>query len=111
MSHILSGGIQPRPPSLFLQAHDRAFSYMATTSQEATNGESLSMVVADDDPDNRKVLLRLLQRLGHSVIGEASDGLELIELCRLQTPDLVLADIVMPSMDGIEAADKIYRHR
>ena len=48
-----------------------------------------------------------LEDLGHKIIGEASDGLELVELARETVPDLILTDINMPSLSGIEAIRKI----
>lgn len=72
---------------------------------------SLRIVVADDEPDMREYLQKLLPRLGHQVVGAADDGRTLIELCRTQRPDLVVTDIKMPNVDGIDAAEQIYRER
>jgi response regulator NasT len=52
---------------------------------------------------------RMLPRLGHEVVSVAETGRQLIEHCRIQRPDLVITDIRMPEMDGIEAAVEIYR--
>ena len=72
---------------------------------------ALRIAVADDEPDMREYFQKLLPRLGHQVVGTAKTGRELIELCRAQQPDLVLTDIKMPDMDGIDAAVQIYRER
>jgi len=72
---------------------------------------SLRIVVADDEPDMREYFQKLLPRLGHQVVGSAENGRALIELCRAQQPDLVITDIKMPDMDGIDAAVQIYRER
>ncbi len=48
-----------------------------------------------------------LERLGHKIIGEATDGLQAVELALEKKPDLIIADINMPSLDGIEAIKKI----
>ena len=72
---------------------------------------SLRIVVADDEPDMREYFRRVLPRLGHQVVGVASNGRELVELCRATQPDLVLTDIKMPEQDGIEAAVELYRER
>jgi AmiR/NasT family two-component response regulator len=72
---------------------------------------SLRIVVADDEPDMREYFQKLLPRLGHQVVGTAENGRELIELCRAQQPDLVITDIKMPDVDGIDAAGQIYRER
>jgi two-component system, response regulator PdtaR len=70
---------------------------------------SLRIVVADDEPDMREYLRRVLPRLGHEVVGVAANGRELVEICRATSPNLVITDIKMPEMDGIDAAVEIYR--
>ncbi|WP_146598626.1 response regulator [Novipirellula aureliae] len=69
--------------------------------------KSLRIVVADDEAYIRCYFSRMLPRLGHRVVGSASDGRELVELCGAERPDLVITDIRMPIMSGIEAADQI----
>ncbi len=71
----------------------------------------LRIVVADDEPDMREYFRRLLPRIGHQVVAAAENGRELIELCREHQPDLVITDIKMPDMDGIEAAVRVYQER
>jgi len=67
----------------------------------------LKIVIADDEEDIRQGFRRLLCKLGCEVIGEAADGRELVEVCLAAQPDLVITDIRMPEMSGIEAARKI----
>ena len=69
--------------------------------------QPLRIAVADDEPDMRDYFARILPRLGHQVVAVASTGAELVALCRKVRPDLVLTDIKMPDMDGIEAAQQI----
>ena len=71
----------------------------------------LRIAVADDELDMRQYFQRMLPRLGHTVIGAASNGRELVQLCRAENPDLVITDIKMPELDGIEAAWQIYEQR
>ena len=71
----------------------------------------LHIVVADDEPDVRDYYRKILPRLGHSVVAVAATGIELIDLCRIHQPDLVITDIKMPDMDGIDAAVQIYRDK
>jgi response regulator NasT len=72
---------------------------------------NLRIVVADDEPDMRDYFQKILPRLGHQVVAAAANGGELIEQCRALDPDLVITDIKMPDMDGIEAANQIYQKR
>ena len=69
----------------------------------------LRIAVADDEPDMREYFERILPRLGHEVVSVAATGTELVEHCRLQRPDLIITDIKMPDMDGVEAAAEICR--
>ncbi len=75
------------------------------TSQTITR--SLRIAIADDECDIRQYFRRLLPRFGHEVVGEAETGVKLVELCELERPDLIITDIRMPEMDGIEAAQRI----
>jgi two-component system, response regulator PdtaR len=72
---------------------------------------SLRIAVADDEPDMRDYFRKSLPRLGHQVVAVAQNGRELVELCKVQRPDLVITDIKMPDMDGIDAAIQLYRER
>jgi response regulator NasT len=67
---------------------------------------SLKIAVAEDERDTREYLQEILQRLGHQVVA-AANGRQLAEQCRLLQPDLVLTDIKMPDLDGIDAAVQI----
>lgn len=69
--------------------------------------EGLRIVVVDDEPITRMDLREMLESKGCTVLGEASDGFDAIELCRKTRPDLVLLDIKMPFLDGISAAKVI----
>jgi two-component system, response regulator PdtaR len=73
--------------------------------------QALRIAIADDEPDMRDYFQQVLPRLGHTVVGAAQDGRELVELCRALEPDLVITDIKMPNLDGIDAAIQIYQHR
>jgi two-component system, response regulator PdtaR len=73
--------------------------------------EPLRIAVADDEPDMRDYFAKILPRLGHQVVAQARDGRELVEQCRALRPDLVITDIKMPEMDGIDAATALYKER
>jgi CheY-like chemotaxis protein len=59
------------------------------------------ILIVDDNPSNRSFLVTLLGYYGHS-LREASDGAEALDLVLAERPDLVIADILMPIMDGYE---------
>src|SRR5947209_17015870 len=71
----------------------------------------LRIAVADDERDMREYLQELLPRLGHQVAGLAKSGKELVELCREAKPDLIIADIRMPDLDGVAASSAVNRER
>jgi len=64
----------------------------------------LRIVIADDEPIIRLDLKKMLQDCGYDVVGEAGDGAKAIEVVRSLRPDVVILDIKMPEMDGIDAA-------
>ena len=70
---------------------------------------SLRIVIADDEADLRDYLQETLSVLGHEVVGIAATGRELVEQARTTQPDLVITDIKMPEIDGIDAAIEICR--
>jgi len=67
----------------------------------------LRIAVADDEPDMREYFGKMLPRLGHDLVFAAATGAELVQGCREQSVDLVITDIKMPDMDGLEAAEAI----
>jgi len=71
----------------------------------------LKIVVADDERDMRQFLQEMLTHLGHTVVGTAETGRQLVEQCRATAPDLVVTDIKMPDLDGLEAAAEANRIR
>ena len=70
---------------------------------------SLRIAVADDEPDMREYYRDILPDLGHEVVGVASNGADLVKMCAAGGVDLVITDIKMPELDGIEAAQRIGR--
>jgi response regulator NasT len=66
--------------------------------------ESLRIVIADDEPIIRLDLRKTLENMGHQVVGEAGDGAKAVELARELKPNIIILDIKMPEMDGIDAA-------
>ena len=67
----------------------------------------LKIVIADDEAVIRMDLKEILQEAGHEVVGETANGRRAVAIVRDARPDLVVLDIKMPDMDGIEAARMI----
>jgi two-component system chemotaxis response regulator CheY len=68
---------------------------------------STRVLIVDDAPFIREVLLQLLTHNDFEVVGEAVDGNEAVTLALALKPDLILMDIVMPAKSGIEATIEI----
>lgn len=66
------------------------------------------ILIADDDPGMLKILAHILSCEGYDVITE-SDGKGALETARRIRPDLVIVDMMMPSMSGIEVLRRLYR--
>lgn len=71
--------------------------------------ESPAILVVDDVPENRDLLMRRLQRLGFSQMDEATNGLEALAAIDSKTYDLVLLDIMMPELDGFGVLEALKR--
>jgi response regulator NasT len=70
---------------------------------------TMRIAVADDEPRMRDYYQHTLPLLGHRVICAAQTGRELVRFCRDTRPDLVITDIKMPDLDGIDAIREIAR--
>jgi DNA-binding NarL/FixJ family response regulator len=70
---------------------------------------SIARLIVVDDHDLLRASLSSMLECDHGlqIVGEAKDGQEAIELCRLHRPDLVLMDVRMPRVDGFEATRRI----
>ena len=66
-----------------------------------------TIVIVDDDPRFRGIARRLLESEGFEVIGEAADGREALSVAGELEPDIVLLDVQLPDIDGIEVASQL----
>ena len=77
------------------------------TVDSAAEAPTRKILVADDNDDIRDMLALLLRRLGHDVV-VAADGETAVALAKREKPDLILMDVMMPRLSGLEAARKIH---
>jgi CheY-like chemotaxis protein len=69
-----------------------------------------SVLIVDDDPSIRKLVATTLEDVAGFELVEAADGNEALELAREQAPAIVLLDIDMPGMDGLEVCRQLRDH-
>jgi two-component system chemotaxis response regulator CheY len=74
---------------------------------DVNNNKKFRCIIADDSAFARQRIAGILENVGGRVVGEATNGLEAIELYAKHWPDLVLLDITMPQLDGVEALRRI----
>lgn len=74
---------------------------------EVTGARTLRVVVAEDDPFARRTVREALQRAGMTIVGEAVNGRQAVELALKHRPDAILMDVVMPDVDGLAATRQI----
>lgn len=68
------------------------------------DGETpIRVLIVDDEPDVRLLLRVELTRAGFDIVGEAGDGREALECCRVVSPDAVVLDLLMPGLNGFDS--------
>ena len=75
-----------------------------------SEGDRSRVVVAEDEAIIRLDLKEMLEEEGFAVVGEAADGEAAVRLAEEHRPDLVIMDIKMPGLDGLQAAERITEH-
>jgi len=77
------------------------------TMKRSKDGQPIRYLIVDDSVFARKNLARMIETFGGQLAGEAGDGAAAITEYDRTSPDIVLMDITMPQMEGIEAAERI----
>mgnify|MGYP000616283594 FL=1 len=70
----------------------------------------MRVLIVDDESLIRMDLRDIIESCGHEVVAEGTNGVEALELCKKHKPDIILMDVKMPELDGIEAARQIGFH-
>ncbi|MCP2871744.1 response regulator transcription factor, partial [Salmonella enterica] len=81
---------------------------MSETNYQFAHGKKIRIAIADDHISVRKGFIQLLKEVENfKIVGEASNGKELLEILPELSPDILLLDIEMPQMSGRETLQKI----
>ncbi len=75
--------------------------------QNKSENSKTRILIADDEALIRQDLKEILNEAGYDVVAEAKDGHHALELAKLTIPDLMILDIKMPNINGLEAAEEI----
>lgn len=75
--------------------------------QSKTENSKIRILIADDEALIRQDLKEILNEAGYDVVAEAKDGYHALELAKLTIPDMMILDIKMPNINGLEAAEEI----
>ena len=70
----------------------------------------MRVLIVDDESLIRMDLRDIIESCGHEVVAEGTNGVEALALCKKHKPDIILMDVKMPELDGIEAARQIGFH-
>lgn len=82
---------------------------IGTIEAPVRDDHRVRLLVVDDEPEIREALSDLLQDLGFEVVGDAANGSEAVRRVAETDPDVVVMDVRMPVMDGLQATEEIRR--
>jgi YesN/AraC family two-component response regulator len=74
---------------------------------EISSHEDLKIVVVDDSDFSRSIIIKMLKESGFSVVGEANSAIAALQVIKEKKPHVVITDIVMPEVSGIELTENI----
>src|SRR5690606_14321345 len=96
----------PSPRGLTMTIYDTQTPAARAASLAAVHA-GIRLMLADDHRMLREGLRRSMAEQGFDMVGEARDGAEAVELARVLQPDVILMDVTMPELDGVEATRRI----
>jgi response regulator NasT len=79
--------------------------------REANRISTLRVVVVEDDASLRQFLHETVKGLGHEVVGEAADGADMVRTVLAVEPDVVIFDIHLPGLNGLDALRQVYQEK
>jgi response regulator NasT len=79
--------------------------------REANALSPLKLVIVEDDPTVRLFLKEALTQMGHEILGEAATGTDMVRMVLELEPDVVVFDIHLPRLNGLDALRQIYQER
>jgi response regulator NasT len=80
-------------------------------NEELPMNSPLRVAVADDEPEMLAYLQETLSLLGHQIVAAATNGRQVLQQCQSVHPDLLITDIKMPDMDGLQVSRELTRER
>lgn len=71
--------------------------------------EKLTILIVDDSKSTRDLVTLILRQTPFTIVGAAANGQEAVEFCKTYLPDVVLLDVVLPGMSGMDAFENIIK--
>lgn len=104
---LATTGVEPQDADASPKLRESPEEGLLAALSEVTTGRFSRILIVDDTPDARRLILRILQTQGDYTFYEAVDGRSAIEIARCEVPDLIVLDLMMPEVDGFAVLDAL----